>query len=153
AVSRNAFHLSQQIIKNKWGVALPTEKLGDALYGKTLGLFGLGKIGFETAKKAQLLYGMKVIYHNRSPRPALAAQLDAAHVAFDPRLDQRDVLSVRANLSEESSGRFNREAFRKLKPTDLFSNTRRGGLHNEGDLIAALNQKEIGRAGLDVTNP
>ncbi len=153
AVSRNAFHLSQQIIKNKWGFALPTEKLGVELYGKTLGIFGLGKIGFETAKKAQLLYGMKVIYHNRSPRPALEAQLDAAHVAFDTLLEQSDVLSVHANLSEETSGKFNREAFRKMKPTAIFINTGRGGLHNEGDLIAALNQKEIWGAGLDVTNP
>src|SRR5690606_21615084 len=54
AVSRNAFQLSQQIIKNEWKFALPTEKLGIELYGKTLGIFGLGKIGYETAKKARI---------------------------------------------------------------------------------------------------
>lgn len=153
AASRNAFQLSQQIGRGEWGFALPTEKLGMELYGKTLGIFGLGKIGFELAKKAQALYGMKVIYHNRSPRPALAGPLSAEYVDFDTLLEQSDVLSVHANLSDETRGKFDREVFRKMKPSALFINTGRGGLHNEEDLIEALKSGEIWGAGLDVTNP
>ena len=153
AASRNAFQLSQQIGRGEWGFALPTEKLGIELYGKTLGIFGLGKIGFELAKKAQALYGMKVIYHNRSPRPALAGPLGAEYVDFDTLLEKSDVLSVHANLSDETRGKFNREVFRKMKPSALFINTGRGGLHNEEDLIEALKNGEIWGAGLDVTNP
>lgn len=153
AVSRNAFQLSQQIGRNEWGFALPTEKLGVELYGKTLGVFGLGRIGYELAKKARLMYDMPVIYHNRSPRPSLADTLDAQYVDFETLIQKSDVLSVHANLSEETKGKFNRAAFRKMKPTALFINTARGGLHNEQDLIEALRKKEIWGAGLDVTNP
>jgi len=153
AVSRNAFQLSQQISSNEWGFALPTEKLGIELYGKTLGIFGLGRIGYELAHKARKLYQMPIIYHNRSPRPSLADTLDAQYVDFDTLLEKSDVLSVHANLSEETRGKFNRAAFSKMKPSALFINTGRGGLHNEQELIEALRQKEIWGAGLDVTNP
>lgn len=153
AVSRNAFQLSQQIGQNEWGFSLPTEKLGIELYGKTLGIFGLGRIGYELAQKARLLYDMPVIYHNRSPKPSLADTLDAQYVDFDTLLEKSDVLSVHANLSEETRGKFNREAFRKMKSTAIFINTGRGGLHNEQELIEALNERTIWGAGLDVTNP
>lgn len=153
AVSRNAFQLSQQIGQNEWGFSLPTEKLGIELYGKTLGIFGLGRIGYELAQKARLLYDMPVIYHNRSPKPSLADTLDAQYVDFDTLLEKSDILSVHANLSEETRGKFNREAFRKMKSTAIFINTGRGGLHNEQELIEALNERTIWGAGLDVTNP
>jgi len=153
AVSRNAFQLSQQIGQNEWGFSLPTEKLGIELYGKTLGIFGLGRIGYELAQKARLLYDMPVIYHNRSPKPSLADRLDAQYVDFDTLLEKSDILSVHANLSEETRGKFNREAFRKMKSTAIFINTGRGGLHNEQELIEALNERTIWGAGLDVTNP
>lgn len=153
AASRNAFQLSQRIGRNEWGFSLPTENLGIELYGKTLGVFGLGRIGYELAKKARLMYDMPIIYHNRSPRPSLADTLDAQYVDFETLLEKSDVLSVHANLSEETKEKFNRDAFDKMKPTALFINTARGGLHNEQDLIEALNKKQIWGAGLDVTNP
>ncbi|WP_262250251.1 2-hydroxyacid dehydrogenase [Parapedobacter soli] len=152
-VSRNAFQSSQRINRNEWSFSFPTENLGVELYGKTLGVFGLGSIGYEMAKKARMMYDMPIIYHNRSPRHSVADTLDARYVDFDTLLEESDVLSVHANLTDQTRERFNRAAFRKMKPTAIFINTARGGLHNEPDLIEALNKKEIWGAGLDVTNP
>lgn len=153
AVSRNAFHLSQKIRHNEWHAWNPMENLGIELYGKTLGIFGLGRIGYELAVKARSAYDMKIIYHNRSPKPHLESTLNAQYTDFDTLLKQSDVLSVHANLSEQTAGTFNSEAFRKMKPTAIFINTARGGLHQEQELVNALTEKEIWGAGLDVTNP
>jgi glyoxylate reductase len=75
------------------------------------------------------------------------------YVSFDELLAQSDVLSVHSAFSEEVKGIFNKDAFSKMKPTSIFINTSRGGVHNEEDLIEALNEKKIWGAGLDVTNP
>src|SRR5690606_27191735 len=93
------------------------------------------------------------IYHNRSPKPHLESTLNAQYTDFETLLQQSDVISVHANLSAQTAGKFNSEAFGKMKSTAIFINTARGGLHQEKELINALTEKEIGGAGLDVTNP
>jgi len=96
---------------------------------------------------------MHIIYHNRNRNEEAEKLLDAKYVSFDELLAQSDVLSVHANLSEQTRGIFDKKAFDKMKPDSIFINTARGGLHNETDLIAALQNNIIWGAGLDVTNP
>ena len=153
AVSRNAFYLHQKIAKGEWGFFEPTADLGIELNGKTLGVFGLGRIGMELARKCIGAYQMNLIYHNRSHNQEAEEQLGARYVSFDELLQQSDVLSVHANLSPETKGIFDKEAFYKMKPSSIFVNTARGGLHEEQDLMEALQEKRIWGAGLDVTNP
>jgi glyoxylate reductase len=153
AVSRKAFFLHQSIIAGDWGFYDPNANLGIELYGKTLGIFGLGKIGLEMAKKCKAAYGMNVIYHNRRQNEAAEKEIGAEYVSFDELLQRSDVLSVHANLSKETKGLFNQDAFDKMKPTSIFINTARGEEHNEADLLQALQNKVIWGAGLDVTNP
>lgn len=153
AVSRNAFYMYETIKKREWGFFEPTANLGVELYNKTLGIFGLGNIGTELAIKCKAAYNMPVIYHNRKPNANAEKLLDAKYVSFDELLAQSDVLSVHANLSDETRGVFNSNIFSKMKKSAIFINTARGGLHNEHDLIAALQNEDIWGAGLDVTNP
>ncbi|WEK34951.1 MAG: D-glycerate dehydrogenase [Candidatus Pseudobacter hemicellulosilyticus] len=153
ATSRKAFFMHQQIINGNWGFYDPNSNLGQELYNKTLGIFGLGKIGLELARKCKLAYNMNIIYHNRRQNMEAEKELDARYVSFDELLQQSDVLSVHANLSKETKGLFNKAAFAKMKPTAIFINTARGEEHNEADLIAALEQHIIWGAGLDVSNP
>jgi lactate dehydrogenase-like 2-hydroxyacid dehydrogenase len=153
AVSRNAFAMSRSIAQGEWQFYDPTANLGLDLYGKTLGIFGMGRIGFDLAKKCKAYFGMKIIYHNRKPRAEEEQQLEAQYVSFDELLKQSDVLSVHAGLSAETKGLFNRDTFNQMKPTSIFINTARGGIHQEDDLIEALRNKTIWGAGLDVTNP
>ncbi|ANH83233.1 D-glycerate dehydrogenase [Niabella ginsenosidivorans] len=153
AVARKAFYNYRKILDSKWKEFEPIADLGIELYGKTLGVFGLGKIGLEMAKKCRAAFDMKVIYHNRRPQEEAEKELGAQYVSFDELLTRSDVLSVHANLSPETKNIFNKTAFSKMKPNAVFINTARGGLHNEADLKEALDHKIIWGAGLDVTNP
>ncbi|MCH5716720.1 NAD(P)-binding domain-containing protein [Niabella hibiscisoli] len=123
------------------------------MYGKTLGVFGLGNIGYEMAIKCKAAFGMNIIYHNRKPNAKAEQELDATYVSFEELLTQSDVLTLHANLSDTTKGIFNKQAFSKMKSNAIFINTGRGGLHNETDLKEALDAGTIWGAGLDVTNP
>jgi glyoxylate reductase len=153
AVSRKAFYLHKKIIKGEWGFYEPTENLGIELHGKTLGVFGLGKIGFELAARCRNAFNMDVIYCNRNNNSLAEQELEARKVSFEELLAQSDVLSVHTALTAETKDKFNIDAFSKMKRTAIFINTARGAIHNETDLIKALNEKMIWGAGLDVTNP
>ncbi|WP_316799846.1 D-glycerate dehydrogenase [Pedobacter frigidisoli] len=153
AVSRKAFYLHKKIINGEWKNYEPTPELGIEVTGKTLGVFGMGKIGIELAKKCAAAYGMKVIYHNRSRNEAAEQELNATYVSFEELLAQSDVLSVHTALTSETKGKFTIDVFKQMKPNAIFINTARGGIHNEDDLIQALRDKLIWGAGLDVTNP
>lgn len=153
ATARKAFHMHKNIARGQWGFFEPTANLGMELNGKTLGVFGLGKIGMALAKKCRGAFDMPVIYHNRSRNEEAEQLLGARYVDFETLLRESDVLSLHAALTPETAGQFNAAAFAKMKPTSIFINTARGAMHNEQDLLAALEQNVIWGAGLDVTNP
>ena len=153
AVSRKAFFSHKKIIKGEWKNYEPSPELGIEVNGKTLGVFGLGKIGLEMAKKCMAAYQMEVIYHNRSRNEEAEKEIGAKYVSFEELLGQSDVLSVHTALTPETKGKFTLDVFKQMKPNSIFINTARGGIHNEKDLIKALEEKMIWGAGLDVTNP
>jgi lactate dehydrogenase-like 2-hydroxyacid dehydrogenase len=153
AVSRKAFFQHQRIINGKWKFFEPTANLGIELRKKTLGIYGLGKIGFEMSKLCRTAYNMKIIYHNRNRNAEAEKELNAEWVSFEELIKRSDVLSVHSNLSDETKGKFNQSVFEKMKPTSIFINTSRGSIHKETDLINALQNGVIWGAGLDVTNP
>lgn len=153
AVSRKMFYLHKTILQGEWKQFEPLKNLGIELTGKTLGIFGFGRIGQVMAQRCMGAYGMQVIYHNRSRNLPAEQKFNARYVSFDELLQQSDVLSVHSVLSAETKGLFNSHAFQKMKSTSIFINTARGGVHNEADLITALQNGIIWGAGLDVTNP
>lgn len=153
AVSRKAFYLHKKILKGDWKFFEPTANLGIELTGKTLGIYGLGNIGFDMAKRCMGAYNMKIIYHNRHNNIEAEKLLKAKMVSFEELLRESDVISVHSVLSNETKGKFNSAAFDKMKPGSIFINTARGRIHNEEDLIHALQKGTIWGAGLDVTNP
>jgi len=153
AVSRKAFYLHKTIAKGEWGFYEPTANLGVELNNKTLGIFGLGKIGFELARKCKGAFDMKVIYHNRNNNPKAETELGATKVSFEELLKRSDVLSLHCKLTPETEGLFDKKVFQQMKPNSIFINTGRGKLHNEPDLLTALQNNWIWGAGLDVTNP
>jgi glyoxylate reductase len=152
-VSRKMFYMHKTIAAGKWSYFRPKANLGFELKNKTLGIFGMGRIGMEMAMRCRGAYNMKVIYHNRTRNTEAEKTLGATWVSFDNLLSQSDILSVHSVLSEETKGLFDRTAFRKMKRSSVFINTSRGLVHNEIDLIASLQAGEIWGAGLDVTNP
>jgi len=152
-VSRKAIYLHKKIIKGEWGFSQPIDDLGFSLNGKTLGIFGLGNIGFELAKKAKAAFNMPIIYHNRSNNKIAERELGAKKVSFDELVKESDVLAAFSSLTPETKNKFDAAVFNKMKSSAIFINASRGGVHNEDDLIMALKTKTIWGAGLDVTNP
>ncbi|MBO9727475.1 MAG: D-glycerate dehydrogenase [Chitinophaga sp.] len=153
AVARKAFYQHKRILNGDWGFSTPTANLGIDIEGKTLGIWGLGNIGTVMAKRCKAAFDMKILYCNRHRNKAAEKELGATFVSFDELLAQSDVLSVHTSLTPETKDKFNLEAFRKMKPTAIFINAARGGIHNETDLLFALQDGLIWGAGLDVTNP
>lgn len=153
SVSRRASYYFQKVKDDDWGNFDPLHALGQELYGKTLGVFGLGRIGFEMAEKCKKAFDMNIIYHNRNHNDEAEEKLGAKYVSFEELVSQSDVLSIHASFTEEHSELFNQSVFEKMKPNAIFVNTARGGFHNQVDLYNALVEKKIWGAGLDVTNP
>ena len=153
SVARKLCFMHKQIAAGKWTHFRPKAFLGKELKGKIVGIFGMGRIGTEFAKRCVGAYGMKVIYHNRQPNKMAEKVLNAKWVSFEELLTQSDILSVHAALTEETKGLFDAKAFKKMKSSSIFINTARGGIHNETHLISALKEQMIWGAGLDVTNP
>jgi len=153
AVSRKAFFHHRRILHDEWDFFRPTANLGIELKNKTLGIFGLGRIGLEMAKRCRGAYNMKVIYHNRNRNREAEKEIDARYVSFDELLEQSDVLSLHTALTPETKDRFTINEFRKMRSKAIFINTARGAIHREEDLLKAIEDGIIWGAGLDVTNP
>lgn len=153
ATSRKMFYHHKTIERGEWKQFEPLKNLGIQLTGKTLGVFGMGRIGMVMAQRCQGAYNMNIIYHSRNRNPEAEKLFNAKWVSFDELLKESDVLSVHSVLSEETQGLFNKSVFAKMKRSSIFINTSRGGVHNETDLIDAMREGIIWGAGLDVTNP
>lgn len=153
ATARKMFFQHKNIISGNWKTFTPTANLGIELKGKTLGIFGMGRIGMAMAERCRGAYNMRILYVSRKEKPEAEEKLGAKRVDFDTLLKESDVISPHTSLSEETKGLFDKAAFTKMKPSALFINTSRGQVHNEEDLIQALKAGQIWGAGLDVTNP
>lgn len=153
SVARRASYNFQKVKDGNWGAFNPLEALGQELYGKTLGIFGLGRIGFEMAEKCKKAFDMDIIYHNRRRNEEVEERLGATYVSFDELIANSDVLSVHANFTPEHADLFNHSVFERMKSNAIFINTARGGFHHQKDLYDALVNGKIWGAGLDVTNP
>ena len=124
--------------------------LGGDLEGRTLGIFGMGRIGRAVARRAGG-FGMRVVYHSRT---ALSADderaLRAERVDFDGLLARSDVLTLHAPLTPETRHAFGRDALRRMRPGSVLVNTARGALVDEAALVDALRDGPLAAAGLDV---
>lgn len=153
SVARRASFNFRKVKDGSWGAFDPLHALGQELYGKTLGIFGLGRIGYEMAEKSKKAFGMNIIYHNRHHNEEAEQELGATYVSFEELIKNSDVLSVHANFTPDQKELFNGSIFEQMKLNAIFINTARGGFHNQKDLYQALVDQKIWGAGLDVTNP
>lgn len=133
-----------------WG-ARKALGLGTDLYGKTLGIVGLGDIGQAIACRAEVS-GMQVIYHNRH-RKLNDTALHARYAGFDELLATADFIAVAVTLNPSTKGLFNRDAFAKMKDGVRFVNISRGKVVDTDALYDALKSGKVAAAGLDVTDP
>ena len=137
----------------QWKTWEPLGHLGQDLVGRTLGVVGMGRIGYALAKRCRAAGTCKcsitTCTATRRPRRNSAA----ARSISTRCCASRTFVSVHTDLNEKTRGLFNAERFRKMKPTAVFVNTARGPIVVESDLIEALKTGVIFAAGLDVTDP
>jgi glyoxylate reductase len=137
----------------RWKTWEPLGHLGQDLAGRTLGVVGMGRIGYALAKRCQRGWDMQVLYHDMYRSEKAETELGARQVDLETLLRQSDFVSVHTDLNESTRGLFNAQRFALMKPTAVFVNTARGPVVVEKDLIAALKSGTIFAAGLDVTDP
>ena len=123
--------------------------LGSDLRGKTLGLLGLGKLGGEVAKFGKA-FGMPLIAWSQNLTPERAAEIGAQRVEKDELFRHADFISVHLVLSDRSRGLVGARELGLMKPTASIVNTSRGPIIDAGALAAALKEKRIAGAALDV---
>lgn len=127
----------------------PTLLLGREVYGKTLGIIGMGEIGAAVARRAKG-FGMKTIYHNRKRNPEAEKELGAMYVSVDDLLRNSDYVSLHVSLNPETRHLIGEKEFAMMKPTAILLNASRGEVIDEKALIKALKEGRIDSAGLDV---
>lgn len=144
AATRNLVKEANALRDGQW-----QQGLGGDLYGKTLGILGLGSIGQRVAQFGQV-FGMKVIAWSENLTAERAQQVGVTYVNKQELFEQADVLSVHLVLSERSRGLVDAQALSWMKPTALLVNTARGPIVDEAALIKALQKRHIAGAALDV---
>ncbi|MFM1919949.1 MAG: hypothetical protein RLZZ303_1583 [Candidatus Hydrogenedentota bacterium] len=145
------FSESERFLRNgQWNEWTPTLLCGMDLHGRTLGIFGMGRIGQAVARRARG-FGMRVLYCNRTRlSPTLEQQLDATWVPKADLLAQADFVSIHCPLNTDTRHAFSTPEFALMKPTAILVNTARGPVVDEAALAAALRERRIFAAGLDV---
>ena len=141
------------VLAGKWKTWEPLGYIGQDLSRKTIGIVGMGRIGYAMAKKCFGGWDMRVLYHDQYRHEAAERDFLAKQVDFDTLLAESDFVSVHADLNPTTKGMFNAEVFKKMKKTAVFVNSARGPLHVQSDLCQALKNGDIFAAGLDVTDP
>lgn len=120
------------------------------LWGKTLGIVGMGEVGFLVAERAKA-FGMKILYCDDKPLPPeLTKELDAERAVLPALCEASDFVSVHVPASPRNSAILGREEFELMKSTAIVINTSRGSVIDEEALAAALLDGRVGGAALDV---
>ncbi|WOI46725.1 D-glycerate dehydrogenase [Acidovorax sp. BLS4] len=124
---------------------------GSDVHGSTLGILGMGRIGQGIARRGAHGFGMQVIYHNRSRlSPALEGECGARYVSKEELLRTADHLVLVLPYTAESHHAIGAAELAQMKPTATLVNIARGGIVDDAALAAALRDKRIAAAGLDV---
>lgn len=152
AATRHLKPASDQVRRGEWLTWEPTGWLGCDLAERTIGIVGLGRIGFAVAQRLVGGWGMKVVYTSRMEKDT--SQLGGAQrVSLDELLRQSDFVSIHTDLTEQTRGMIGAPQLALMKPTAVLVNTSRGAVIDQEALADALTRGRPMAAGLDVTDP
>ena len=151
AVPRRLVDGVKLIESGEWTGWAPTAMLGHRIYGKRLGIIGMGRIGQAVAKRAKA-FGLEIHYHNRKKlHPQIEEDLGATHwESLDQMLARMDVVSVHCPHTPGTYHLLSPRRLRLMKPSAYIVNTARGEIVDENALVRMLEAGELGGAGLDV---
>jgi glyoxylate reductase len=133
----------------KWEWWGPKQLRGLDVWGRKLGIVGMGRIGQAVARRARG-FGMEILYHNRSRKEDAENELGARYLGLEDLLRESDFVSVHTPLTGETRHLIGKRELDLMKPTAVLVNTSRGPVVDEGSLADALESGRIFAAGLDV---
>lgn len=142
-VARRALVIDAKCRKGDWSKITTLD-----IFGKTLGLVGLGAIGKGVAQRAKG-FGMRVLAYDVFWNDEYAAQAGIERSTVQDICREADFISIHTPLTEETRGLISRRELDMMKPTAVIINTARGGIINEADLLDALKNNRIYGAGID----
>ncbi|MCJ7492369.1 MAG: D-glycerate dehydrogenase [Dehalococcoidia bacterium] len=132
-----------------WKSWHPSFLLGQDVHGATLGIVGLGQIGLAVARRARG-FDMRILYHDRTRHPQAEAELGAEYVSLDRLLGESDFVSLHVPLASQTRHLIGQRELSLMKPSAVLVNAARGAVVDQQALCAALKERRIAAAGLDV---
>ncbi|EHR79484.1 2-hydroxyacid dehydrogenase [Thermococcus litoralis DSM 5473] len=135
--------------KMREGIWAKKQCMGFELEGKTLGVVGFGRIGYQVAKIANAI-GMKLLLYDPYPNEERAKEVGGRFVELEELLRNSDVVTIHVPLLESTYHLINEEKLKLMKPTAILINTSRGPIVDTNALVKALQEGWIAGAGLDV---
>lgn len=145
ATARRVVEAEKTVRSGEWKAWTPMGTTGQDVFGATLGIIGMGRIGEAVCKRAGG-FGMKVVYHNRT-RKSLE---DVEYAELDELLAKSDFVMILTPLTEETKGMISKRELALMKDTACLINVARGGIVDEEALYEALKSRSLWAAGLDV---
>ncbi len=146
SLCRNVPMAHQSMQEGRWD---RKKFMGTEVFGKTIGIVGLGRIGGEVARRAQA-FEMKVIAFDPIMTALKANALGVELVSVDELVERADFITIHAPKTDKTNNLIRAEQFARMKPTCRIVNCARGGIINESDLAEALKANQIAGAALDV---
>ncbi|MBN1310603.1 MAG: D-glycerate dehydrogenase [Anaerolineae bacterium] len=151
ATARRIVEAAEFLKAGQWQTWRPMELTGQDVYGCTVGIIGLGRIGTAVARRLRG-FDCKLLYTNPSPNPE-AEKLGVTDVDLETLLKSSDIVTLHCPLTPETRGLIGAGELALMKPTAILINTARGAVVDQKALFEALQARRIGAAGLDVTDP
>ncbi|KQQ54496.1 D-glycerate dehydrogenase [Pseudomonas sp. Leaf127] len=150
ATARRVVELASLVRSGEWTHNIGPAHFGSDVHGKTLGIVGMGRIGEALAQRGHFGFGMPVLYHCRSPKPAVEARFNAGYRSLEALLQEADFVCLTVPLTAETEGLIGPPQLALMRPHSILINIARGKVVVEQALIEALQRGQIGGAGLDV---
>ena len=150
SAARKVAYLDHWTKQGQWQRTVGEAQFGLDIFGKTLGIIGLGHIGAAVARRGFYGFNMNILYHNRREKPELAQGLNAQYSDLDELLQRSDFVVIAVDLNADSKALIAAAELEKMQPHAVLVNISRGSVIDEQALIDALKAKQIFAAGLDV---
>lgn len=149
ATARRLVEGSDLMRSGAWAGWEPTQLLGTDIFGKTLGIIGMGRIGRAVAQRA-IGFGMTVLYVRRPDSPEPHSSSLGRSAGFEECLVRSDFVSLHVPLREDTRHLIGERELRRMRPSAILINTSRGPVVDEAALVAALREQRLAGAALDV---
>ncbi|QDS37941.1 2-hydroxyacid dehydrogenase [Brevibacillus brevis] len=149
ATGRRLTEANRFLLQGEWTAWSPNLMAGQNVYGSTLGIIGMGRIGEAVARRAKG-FGMRIVYHNRNRKLQAEQETGARYADLAELLQESDYVVLLTPLTEDTRMLMGEKQFSLMKETAVFINVSRGGTVDESALYQALVDKKIWAAGLDV---